>query len=532
MRGGGTSLHPRLFQVRRGSMSTDRRSRLLFGSADLRDDDVTPTLLDRYYEAGGRRLDLANVYGDGESREGDREVARAAAALRDELELHVKGCHPPYCDPSHVAGEVERSRMLLDVDVLDSFTLHRDDRQIPVEAFAEALLAQVDRGTIRASASRTGRSRASRSCTPPSASMPRSSPSSRTTTRSPTWSSPTWPGTLAMSQDELAALDGAGVTAIAWAALAAGFFAGRDAASWAGDENLARRAAGAGAGRAPRAVDAGDRARLRALPGAAAVGGRRHALAGAPRAAARRARDRAVARRSRLAPARLSAGGEARAGRLVGGTPGEQQQALDLSLPALRPLAARDDRAHADRAGGRREPAPARAHRVRARGAARRAHPAARGVARDAAAAAVALAAAAQALVDGPPGAPVVVDGLDVVAVGVEHEGGVVARVVAALAGPRRCRGRRPRARAWNASTVSSPGAGNAMCTCSLGAPPRDERERPVALRDVEAPVALALDVQPEGRADRRVEAPALREVCDADPEVVDVVLPGAGTPW
>ena len=52
---------------------------------------------------------------------------------------------------------------------------------------------------------------------------------------------PTWPGTLAMSQDELSALDGAGVTAIAWAALAAGFFAGRDVASWESDENLARR---------------------------------------------------------------------------------------------------------------------------------------------------------------------------------------------------------------------------------------------------------------------------------------------------
>jgi aryl-alcohol dehydrogenase-like predicted oxidoreductase len=221
-------------------MSTDRRSRLVFGSADLRDDDVTPTLLDRYYEAGGRKLDLANVYGDGES---EKAIGRwlAARGVRDELELHVKGCHPPYCDPSHVAGEVARSRMLLDVDVLDSFTLHRDDRVIPVEAFAEVLLAQVDLGTIRSfgvsnwTFARFEELQAALGVDAPKLAIFSNHYSLADMVV------PTWPGTLAMAQDELSALDGAGVTAIAWAALAAGFFAGKDVASWAGDENLARR---------------------------------------------------------------------------------------------------------------------------------------------------------------------------------------------------------------------------------------------------------------------------------------------------
>jgi aryl-alcohol dehydrogenase-like predicted oxidoreductase len=221
-------------------MSTDRRSRLLFGSADLRDDDVTPTLLDRYYEAGGRKLDLANVYGNGES---ETAIGKwlAARGVRDELALHVKGCHPPFCDPSHVAGEVARSRMLLGVDVLDSFTLHRDGREIPVEAFAEVLLAQVDLGTIRGfGVSNWTFERFEELQSALGVDAP------KLTVFSNHYSLadmvvPTWPGTLAMSQDELSELDGAGVTAIAWAALAAGFFAGRDVASWAGDENLARR---------------------------------------------------------------------------------------------------------------------------------------------------------------------------------------------------------------------------------------------------------------------------------------------------
>jgi aryl-alcohol dehydrogenase-like predicted oxidoreductase len=222
-------------------MSTDGRSRLLFGSADLRDDDVTPKLLDRYLESGGRRLDLANVYGDGDS-----EIAigkwLATRGVRDRLELHVKGCHPPSCDPSRIKAEVERARDLLGVERLDSFTLHRDDVEIPVEAFAEALLAQVDRGAIAAfgvsnwSYARFEELRSALGVDAP-----------RLVLFSNHFSladmvTPTWPGTRSMSQDELRALDRTGVVAVAWAALAAGFFAGRDSPSWERADNVARRA--------------------------------------------------------------------------------------------------------------------------------------------------------------------------------------------------------------------------------------------------------------------------------------------------
>jgi aryl-alcohol dehydrogenase-like predicted oxidoreductase len=221
-------------------MSTDTRSRLLLGSADLRDDDVTPTLLDRFYEAGGRKLDLANVYGDGESQ---RAIGKwlAARGLRDALELHVKGCHPPYCDPTHVAGEVERSRTQLGVDTLDSFTLHRDDLEVPVDAFAETLLEQVERGTISSfgvsnwTFARFQELRAALGVDAATLAIFSNHFSLAEMV------SPTWPGTLAMSEDELAVLERSSVTAIAWAALAAGFFAGRDVPSWAGEDNLGRR---------------------------------------------------------------------------------------------------------------------------------------------------------------------------------------------------------------------------------------------------------------------------------------------------
>ena len=189
-----------------------------------------------------------------------------------------------------MAAEVDRARTLLGVDVLDSFTLHRDDTEIPVESFAEALLAQVERGAIASfGVSNWTFARFEELQSALGVDAP------RLTIFSNHYSladmvSPTWPGTLAMSQDELSALDGAGVTAIAWAALAAGFFAGRDVAELGGRREPRTAQARAGARRPPRRLDTGDRARLRALAGAAAVGGGRHALARAPRGAARGAR--------------------------------------------------------------------------------------------------------------------------------------------------------------------------------------------------------------------------------------------------
>ena len=76
----------------------DRRSRLVLGSADLTDEPATLRLLDQFHAAGGRALDLANVYGDGEST---RAVGKwlSARRSRDEVVLYAKGCHPPYCSP-------------------------------------------------------------------------------------------------------------------------------------------------------------------------------------------------------------------------------------------------------------------------------------------------------------------------------------------------------------------------------------------------------------------------------------------------
>ena len=70
------------------------------------------------------------------------------------------------------------------------------------------------------------------------------------------------------------------------------------------------------------------------------------------------------------------------------------------------------------------------------------------------------------------------VDELDVVAVGVEHEGAVVALVVdGALAGAPLSRYPAAVAARWNASTIASSSAGNARWNGCVGVPSTSENE-------------------------------------------------------
>ena len=216
-------------------------SRLVYGSADLRNDAVTGPLLDQFYEAGGRSLDVANIYADGDSA---RAVGAwlASRGVRDDVVLYAKGCHPPRCSPSLVAAEVDKALNDLGVDHLDVFMLHRDDAAVPVELFAEALIEQVNSGKLAGfgvSNWTLPRFRSLADCM--------DGVGDRLVAFSNHFSlgemlTPTWPGCLAMTKHELDELATFGVEALAWASLAAGYFAGRDVPNWASPANEARRA--------------------------------------------------------------------------------------------------------------------------------------------------------------------------------------------------------------------------------------------------------------------------------------------------
>jgi aryl-alcohol dehydrogenase-like predicted oxidoreductase len=200
--------------------------RVVLGSADLADDELTTRLLDQFYDAGGRAIDLANVYGDGAS---ERAVGRwlRARSGREDVALFVKGCHPPYCDPASVSDEVDEALANLGADRLDVFVLHRDDLAVSVGAWAEALEREVERGAVKGvgvSNWTTDRFVALSEAL---------SGDDRLTVFSNHFSlaqmaAPPWPDCFEVDAGTAGELVRSGVTVLAWASLAGGFLSGRE----------------------------------------------------------------------------------------------------------------------------------------------------------------------------------------------------------------------------------------------------------------------------------------------------------------
>ncbi len=215
--------------------------RLVFGTLDLPDTALAPRILDRFYAAGGRALDVANVYRDGES---EQAVGRWLHERNspDGVVVYAKGCHPPYCRPELVSSELDKACRLLGVDRIDVFILHRDDPSLPVAAFADALLEQV-------AAERIGGFGVSNWTVPRLRELQKHLEEvgedgliafSNHFSLAEMVAEP-WPGCLAIDKEELDALADADLLILAWSSLATGFFAGRDPASWDSPDNRARR---------------------------------------------------------------------------------------------------------------------------------------------------------------------------------------------------------------------------------------------------------------------------------------------------
>jgi aryl-alcohol dehydrogenase-like predicted oxidoreductase len=219
----------------------DRRSRLVFGTVDLPDTPIAPRLLDRFYDAGCRLVDTANVYRGGESA---RAVGKwlNGGTSREGIVVYGKGCHPPFCSPDVVPAEVDEARRLLGVDRIDVFILHRDDTTVPVSAFADALLDQVALERIGAFGVSNWTPARLRELDDYVSGIGESG----LVTLSNHFSLaemvfPPWPGCLGLTRREVLELEDLGIDFLAWSSIATWFFAGRDIPGWDTDANRARR---------------------------------------------------------------------------------------------------------------------------------------------------------------------------------------------------------------------------------------------------------------------------------------------------
>jgi aryl-alcohol dehydrogenase-like predicted oxidoreductase len=156
--------------------------------------------------------------------------------------LWAKGCHPPACHPDLVQQEVEYALRLTGLEYLDVFLLHRDNPEVPVQAWVEALDAEVTAGRIGAfgvSNWRLGRTRELAAAAAGRGEHGLVAFSNHFSLAELV--AEPWPDCIAVTKAELPELAGLGLRMLAWSSLATGYFAGLEQPSWVSPGNAARR---------------------------------------------------------------------------------------------------------------------------------------------------------------------------------------------------------------------------------------------------------------------------------------------------
>jgi len=210
--------------------------------------------LDAFYEAGGNLFDTAYVYGAGRTEAifGDWHTSRKVP--REEIVLIGKGAHSPLCYPDMIAKQLDQSLERLKTDYVDAYFMHRDNLDIPVGEFVDAMDAEVRRGRIRGI---FGGSNWTRERMDEAAAYAQKNGRQAPGALSNNFSlaemlDPIWAGCVAASDDEWKAwLQSRQIPNFAWSSQGRGFFtdrAGRDKHDdeeivrvWYSDRNFVRR---------------------------------------------------------------------------------------------------------------------------------------------------------------------------------------------------------------------------------------------------------------------------------------------------
>lgn len=118
-------------------------------------------VLDRFYEAGGNFIDTAKVYCDwipGMEDSSERTIGRwlRERGLIGKVVVATKGGHYDLAHPEisrvneqEVRKDLEKSQMLLGLDIIDLYWLHRDDETKPVDEIIDFMEKLVKEGRIR-----------------------------------------------------------------------------------------------------------------------------------------------------------------------------------------------------------------------------------------------------------------------------------------------------------------------------------------------------------------------------------------------
>jgi predicted dehydrogenase/aryl-alcohol dehydrogenase-like predicted oxidoreductase len=113
-------------------------SRLVMGVDNQPNLVHASVVFDDFVERGGNTFDTAYMYGKG-SLEALLGQWIADRGVRDEVVVIGKGAHTPHNNPESIGRQLDESLARLRTDHVDIYFLHRDNPQIPVGEFVDAL---------------------------------------------------------------------------------------------------------------------------------------------------------------------------------------------------------------------------------------------------------------------------------------------------------------------------------------------------------------------------------------------------------
>lgn len=123
-------------------------SAVALGFEDFRTFASGAILLDAFWEAGGNIFDTAYIYGGGNTEKlfGQWHTSRG---VREDAVVIGKGAHSPLTYPDVIGKQLTESLDRLQTDYVDIYFMHRDNPDVPVGEFVDAMDAEVKAGRIR-----------------------------------------------------------------------------------------------------------------------------------------------------------------------------------------------------------------------------------------------------------------------------------------------------------------------------------------------------------------------------------------------
>jgi predicted dehydrogenase/aryl-alcohol dehydrogenase-like predicted oxidoreductase len=113
-------------------------SRLIMGCDNQQNMPHAAVMWDDFVEQGGNAFDTAYVYGGGRIEKLLGQWIRNRN-IRGDIVVVVKGAHTPNCNPKALLSQFDESMDRLGIDRADVYMMHRDNLDVPVGEFVDAM---------------------------------------------------------------------------------------------------------------------------------------------------------------------------------------------------------------------------------------------------------------------------------------------------------------------------------------------------------------------------------------------------------